>query len=57
MGRPANHRITNQHPSPRFRDKVRLHCFLRGPDDDTWAAQYLVGGRWLPRNSASLGTR
>jgi hypothetical protein len=57
MGRPASHRITRPHPSPRFRDKVRLHCFLRGPDDDTWAAQYFVHGQWLPRNSASFSTR
>lgn len=57
MGRPAIHRVTRDHPSPRFRGKVRLHCFLRGPADDGWAAQYLIDGKWLPRNSAALGTR
>jgi hypothetical protein len=38
MGRPAKHRICEPHPSPRFRDKVRLFNFLRGPDDEGWAA-------------------
>jgi integrase len=57
MGRPAKHRICNPHPSPRFRDKVRLLNFLRGPDDDGWAAQFLIDGQWQPRNPAALGTK
>ena len=57
MGRPAKHRICEPHPSPRFRDKVRLFNFLRGPDDEGWAAQYLIDGVWTPRNPAALGTR
>ena len=57
MGRPAKHRICEPHPSPRFRDKVRLFNFLRGPDDEGWAAQYLINGVWMPRNPAALGTR
>lgn len=57
MGRPAKHRICEPHPSPRFRDKVRLFNFLRGPDDEGWAAQYLINGIWTPRNPAALGTR
>ena len=56
MGRPAKHRICKPHPSPRFRDKVRLFNFLRGPDDDGWAAQFLINGVWQPRNPAALGT-
>ncbi len=57
MGRPAKHRICEPHPVPRFRDKVRLFNFLRGPDDEGWAAQYLINGVWTPRNPAALGTR
>ena len=57
MGRPAKHRIVRDHPSPRFRGKVRLLNFLRGPEDDGWAAQYLINGEWTPRNPAALGTR
>ena len=57
MGRPAKHRIVRDHPSPRFRGKVRLLNFLRGPEDDSWAAQYLINGEWTPRNPAALGTR
>ena len=57
MGCPAKHRIVRDHPSPRFRGKVRLLNFLRGPDDDGWAAQNLINGEWTPRNPAALGTR
>jgi integrase len=57
MPRPAEHRISKPHPSPRFKDKVRLLNFLRGPDDDGWAAQFLIDGKWLPRNPAALGTK
>jgi integrase len=57
MPRPAKHRISKPHPSPRFRDKVRLLNFLRGPADDGWAAQFLIDGVWTPRNPAALGTK
>jgi hypothetical protein len=57
MPRPAEHRISKPHPSPRFKDKVRLLNFLRGPDDDGWAAQFLIAGKWVPRNPAALGTK
>jgi integrase len=57
MGRPAKHRICKPHPSPRFKDKVRLLNFLRGPEDDGWAAQFLIKGQWQPRNPAALGTK
>ena len=57
MGRPAKHRICKPHPSPRFRDMVRLLNFLRGPEDDGWAAQFLIDGQWQPRNPAALGTK
>ena len=57
MPRPAKHRISKPHPSPRFRDKVRLLNFLRGPDDDGWALQFLIDGVWTPRNPAALGTK
>ena len=57
MPRPAEHRISRDHPSPRFKGKVRLLNFLRGPADDGWAAQYLINGAWTPRNPAALGTK
>ncbi len=57
MGRPSSHRVTKPHPSPRFRDKVRLLNFRRGPTDDIWAAEFRIDGVWTPRNGVSLGTR
>jgi integrase len=57
MPRQAEHRISKPHPSPRFRDTVRLLNYLRGPADDGWAAQFRIDGKWLPRNPAALGTK
>jgi integrase len=57
MGRPAAHIITRDHPSPRFRDKIRLHQFRRGPTDDIWCATYRIDGRWETRKPVSLATR
>ncbi len=56
MPRPAEHRISKPHPSPRFREQVRLLNFLRGPADDGWAVQFRIDGKWVPRNPAALGT-
>src|ERR1700712_2738101 len=57
MGRPATHRVVRNHPSPRFRDVVKLHNFVRGPQDDGWHVQFLIEGVWTPRNPAALGTK
>jgi integrase len=57
MGRHALHRIVTPHPSPRFKDSVRLFNFLRGPTDNGWAAQFRIDGKWLPRNPVALGTK
>jgi integrase len=57
MGRPATHRVVRNHPSPRFRDVVKLHNFVRGPQDDGWHVQFLIAGVWTPRNPAALGTK
>jgi integrase len=57
MGRKASFRISRPHPSPRFRDKVRLFTHKTGPDDDVWYAEFLIGGAWTPRNGVSLRTR
>jgi integrase len=57
MGRPATHRVVKHHPSPRFRDVVKLHNFVRGPLDEGWHAQFLMGGAWTPRNPVALGTK
>ena len=55
MGRPSLHRITRDHPSPRFRGKVRLHQFVH-PNDDSWYVQILIDGKWTPRNPVALRT-
>jgi integrase len=57
MPRPALHRISQPHPFKTYRDKIRLLNFLRGPDDDGWAVQFHIGGHWVPRNPAALGTK
>jgi len=57
MGRKARHRETREHPSPRFKDKVRLMRFVRGPQDLGWYAQFLEKRGWEPRNPKALGTK
>jgi integrase len=57
MARPRKHLIVLPHPSPRFRDKVRLSKHIRGPTDETWNAEFLIDGAWIPRKPVSLSTR
>lgn len=57
MARPRKHLIVKPHPYPRFRDKVRLSQHIRGPSDDTWNAEFLVEGEWVPNKPLSLSTR
>jgi integrase len=57
VARPRKHLIVNPHPYPRFRDKVRLSKHIRGPTDDTWNAEFLVDGEWVPNKPVSLSTR
>jgi integrase len=57
MGRPRKHLVIKTHPSPKFRDKVRLVQHLRGAADDSWNAQFLIDGQWVPNKPASLSTR
>ena len=57
MGRLARHQITKPHPSPRFRDTVRLHQFRRNAADDIWCATFRIHGHWESRKPISLGTR
>jgi len=56
MGRPTDVRVSKPHPSPRFKDKIRLLCFRRGPQDATWAVEFRIDGKWTPRGGLSLGT-
>jgi hypothetical protein len=48
MGRPTKHRIIREHPSPRFRGKVRLSSAVHGSADTRWYAQFLIDGKWKP---------
>lgn len=57
MPRQAEHKETQAHPSPRFRDKVRLHRFLRSAADDIWHATFFLDGKWQTRKPVSLKTR
>jgi integrase len=57
MGRLARHQITKPHPSPRFRDTVRLHQFRRNAADDIWCATFKINGHWETRKPVSLATR
>ena len=57
MGRLARHQITKPHPSPRFRDTVRLHRSRRSPTDDIWCATFKINGHWETRKPVSLTTR
>ena len=57
MGRKASIQETVPHPSPRFRESVRLHRFRRGPTDDIWCATFRLDGKWQTRKPINLGTR
>ena len=57
MGRKAAHRIVKPHPSPRFRDKIIMLNYRRGPEDDIWGAAFKVDGKWTPKDGVSLGPR
>ena len=51
MGRPTQFLITKPHPSPRFRDKIKLLQFRRSPTDDRWDAIFFrtASGRCADR--------
>jgi integrase len=58
MGRPAKHRIVKDHPSPRFRGKVKLSTQVHGLGDTMWYAQFWIENKWQPPfNPVSLHTR
>jgi integrase len=58
MGRKASHRISKPHPSPKFRDTVRLLSCVRSEADTNWYAQFHIDGVWVPPNNpVSLSTR
>ncbi len=58
MGRRASHRVSKPHPSPKFRDAVRLLSCVRGETDTNWYAQFHIDGVWVPPNNpVSLSTR
>jgi integrase len=57
MGRPRKYLVVKAHPTPRVRDQVRLIQHIRGPDDDSWNAQFLIDGEWQPHKPFSLSTR
>ena len=49
--------VSLPHPSPRFRDKIRLRTGRRGPQDDIWSATFFLDGRWQRTRPVNLGTR
>ena len=53
---PRSATVSIPHPSPRFRDKIRLRQGRRGPADLLWCATFCVDGRWLTTKPISLGT-
>ncbi len=55
MGRSAT--VSQPHPSPRFRDKIRLRQGRRGPTDEIWCATFKIDGKWQSTKPANLGTR
>jgi hypothetical protein len=57
MGRPRKHLVQVPHPSPRFRDKIRLSKRIRGANDETWNAEFLIDGIWVPGKPVSLSTK
>lgn len=44
------------HPSPRFKDNIRLRQGRRGPDDLLWSATFCIDGQWQTKKPISLGT-
>lgn len=56
MGRPTKFLITKQHPTPQFRDKIKLLQFRRSPTDDRWDAIFFRDGKWQMRRPVALGT-
>jgi integrase len=57
VGRPSLYLNTQPHPSLRFRDKIKLVQFRRGPADDRWEAIFNLDGKWQIRKPYGLGTR
>jgi integrase len=58
MPRIATHRISKPHPSPRYKGKIMLLNYRRGPADDIWGAAFMgADGKWTPKDGISLGTR
>ena len=53
---PRSATVSIPHPSPRFRDKIRLRQGRRGPTDLLWCATFCVDGKWLTAKPISLGT-
>ena len=56
MGRPTKFLITKPHPTPQFRDKIKLLQFRRSPTDDRWDAIFFRDGKWQMRRPVALGT-
>jgi len=54
LPRVHNPSIVIVHPLPRYRDRIRLHRYRRGPTYATWEASFKVGGVWS--TPASLKT-
>ena len=57
MGRKSTHRVSRPHPHKRFANVITLLNYRRGPDDDIWGANFLIDGKWTPKDGVSLGTR
>jgi integrase len=53
---PRSATVSIPHPSPRFRDTIRLRQGRRGPTDLLWCATFCVDGKWLTTKPISLGT-
>ena len=54
MGRPRKHGGMTPHPSPRYRDKIRMYVGVSGASDRGWRATYYLDGAWTPK-PISLG--
>ena len=57
MGRKSIHRVSRLHPHKRFANVITLLNYRRGPDDNIWGANFLIDGKWTPKDGVSLGTR